>query len=138
MDRLPLQKKHPRVAFSLRGMLLGMLITGIVGLVLYNVRDIILGAPFSISTARDGDTLSDTFLPIVGDARHARAILINGRSVAVDQKGHFTDGAILSVGYNIVEVAVQDRFGKQKTRTYHLVVEPTTAVARTNTISLQQ
>ncbi len=107
------------------------------GLVAYNVRDLVFGTPLSISTTTDGATLATPFLPISGIARHARELLINGREVAVDPKGNFTDEVLLSPGYNIVEVAFKDQFGKQKVKMYHVVVDVPTAVATTTGIPYQ-
>jgi uncharacterized protein YfaP (DUF2135 family) len=68
-------------------------------------------------------------LPITGNAAHAAQITINGRPIGTDRQGNFTDGVILSPGYNIVEVAETDQFGKEKTKTYHWVASPSPTVA---------
>jgi len=109
---------------------IGGLVLAVAGLVFYNMRDMVLGTPLEVVTAKDGATLEDTFLPLTGVARHARELLINGRTVAIDRSGKFTDAIILSPGYNIVEVALKDRFGNTDTRTYHWVVEESPAVAQ--------
>lgn len=109
---------------------IGTVITLVLALVVYNMRDMVFGTPLQVVTAQDGATLEDTFLPLTGMARHARELLINGRTVAIDRSGKFTDAIILSPGYNIVEVALKDRFGNTDTRTYHWVVEEPSAVAQ--------
>lgn len=103
----------------------------VLGLVCYNLRDMVMGTPITISAATDGATLSSPFLPISGTARHARSLEINGRPVPVDRKGTFTDEVLLSPGYNIVEVASVDQFGKTKVKTYQVVVNTPEAVATT-------
>ena len=110
----------------------GILFAGFVTLVAYNMRDIVFGTPLTIHTIADGTTVSDAFVPIAGSASHAKAVRINGRQVAIDRSGNFTDGILLSPGYNVVEVALQDKFGKEKRTTYHWVVQPTATVATTN------
>lgn len=105
-------------------------VIGILALVGYNVRDAVFGTPLEVEAAKDGTTLHDSFISLSGVARQARELLINGRSVALDRSGHFSDAIILSPGYNIVEIALKDRFGKVETKTYHWVVEPTPAVAQ--------
>lgn len=104
------------------------------GLVFYNTRDLFFGSNFKINTATDGSTVSDSFLPISGKAKHATTIDINGRAIAVDKSGNFRDGVILSPGYNIVEIVQKDRFGKEKQKTFHLVAEPSSTVATNMTI----
>ncbi len=128
-------KRYPYL--NLKTILLSLLVCGIFGLVLYNVHDSIFGTRLDVATATDGSTLDSTFLPISGSAPHARSITVNGRAIAVDKAGHFDDGVILSMGYNIVEVSVLDRFGKEKTRTYSLVVEPSGTIARADTTTYQ-
>jgi hypothetical protein len=109
------------------------LILGIASLLLafvgYNMRDIIFGCPLIIHGATDGATVTSLIFPIAGNARHAKTITIDGRTVAFDRNGNFTEKILLSPGYNIVEVALTDRFGKEKTRTFHLYADPTVAVA---------
>lgn len=111
----------------------GLLFLGIVlvgSLIFYNTKDLFFGAPLSIQTAKDGTTVSDAFLPISGVAKHASTLAINGRIVAIDKKGGFSDGVVLSPGYNIVEITQADRFGKEKHKVFHLLAEPSTEVAR--------
>lgn len=105
---------------------LGIAVIALVG---YNMRDRILGTPLLVSTAANGATLTSPFLPITGSARHARELLINGRSVTIDRHGAFTDEIVLSPGYNIVEVSLTDQFGGQKTKTYQVVFNAPQAVA---------
>ena len=109
----------------------------VIGIVFYNTKDLIVGAPLSIKTVDDGSTVSNSFLPISGKAHHARAVQINGRIVALDKDGFFSDGALLSPGYNIVEVTTVDRFGKEKRKVFHLVAEPSSPVATTMGIHYQ-
>lgn len=114
---------------SLQSLLLGLTIAAIVGVVFYNTKDVLLGAPLTLHTALDGATISSSYLPITGLARHAATLQINGRIVALDKKGSFSDGVLLSPGYNIVEISQTDRFGKEKRKIIHLVAEPSTSVA---------
>ena len=107
-------------------------VLGVFALAAYNMRDLVLGTPLEVVAAQDGATLESTFLPLSGVARQARELLINGRTVPIDRAGNFTDAIILSPGYNIVEVALKDRFGNTETRTYHWVVEVPSSVAQTD------
>ncbi len=118
--------------FPIPKFLITAAILSVFALVLYNMRDLVIGTPLEVVTAQDGATLDSTFLPLSGIARHARELLINGRTVAIDRAGNFTDAIILSPGYNIVEVALKDRFGNTETRTYHWVVEVPSSVAQTD------
>lgn len=123
-----------KLSFSIKGILLTLVGVIFSSIVFLNIKDAFLGAKLHISTASNGSTLTDNFLHLSGDARGAVEILINGRSINVDRKGKFEDGLLLSTGYNIVEVALKDRFGKTETKTYHWVVEPTSSVAKSSEI----
>jgi hypothetical protein len=104
--------------------ILGILGTlGLFGFIGYNVKDIVIGAPLSVRMVKDGATVADPYLPITGNARHAQQVHINGRQVPIDQEGNFSDGVILSPGYNIVTITQKDRFGNQKEKVVHLVAE---------------
>lgn len=101
----------------------------VLALVAFNMHDRILGTRLVIQTAQNGSTVSSPFLSVSGVAKHARALLINGRPVTVDRAGTFADEVVLSPGYNIVEVSLRDQFGNQKVKTYEYVVNTPEAVA---------
>lgn len=117
---------------------IGVVIIGIFSLVFTNMRDSIFGAPFEVTVARNGETLTSSFLPIIGKAKHARDILLNGRSITIDRNGNFTDAVILSPGYNTIEIALKDQFGKEKKYTYQFVYTPENAVAQTAPFTTNQ
>jgi hypothetical protein len=110
----------------------GLVVLSVLGFIFGNVRDLLFGAPLAIHTINDGTTLSDGFLPVQGNAGHAKTVSINGRVVAIDRKGNFADGVLLSPGYNVLEIALRDQFGKEKVKTYHLVLSETDTVAAVN------
>lgn len=130
--------KHRTTSLTLSTALLGIGGIAVLGFVSFNMRDILFGTPLVIHTAQDGDTLSEEFLPVTGKARHAETVRINGRNVFTDRDGNFADGVILSPGYNVVEVTLRDQFGKERVKTYRLVLEEQEAVAQSETIHYQQ
>jgi hypothetical protein len=109
----------------------------ILGVIFFNTKDLLFGAPLSIETAIDGGTVSNYFLPISGKTKHASILKINGRVVMVDKNGVFSDGALLSPGYNIIEIKMNDRFGKEKREVFHLVAEQSASVATVQSIHYQ-
>jgi hypothetical protein len=104
-------------------------IIAVLGVVFYNTKDIFFGSSFSIVAVSDGATVQNSFLPISGNAKNATEVDINGRTIALDKKGLFSDGIVLSPGYNIVEIKQRDRFGKEQKKVLHLVAEPASNVA---------
>ena len=122
-------KQKTITAFAL---VTGFVLLSVLGFIFGNMRDLLFGAPLSVDTLSNGTTLSDGFLPVKGNAGHAKSVTINGRVVAIDRKGNFADGVLLSPGYNVVEIALRDQFGKEKVKTYHLVLSETDTVATIN------
>lgn len=121
--------------------IIGILISAIIGLAVYNMRDFLFGTPLHIVALKDGTTIHSLVLPINGNALHAKTITVNGRPIAIDPKGTFNDEVLLSPGYNVVEISLFDRFGKEKTKTLHLVaVDDATAhsIARSGTSLYQE
>ncbi|MCC6198934.1 hypothetical protein IT401_01865 [Candidatus Nomurabacteria bacterium] len=111
-------------------LLIGLFVFSIGVFTIRNSRDILFGTPLSVQIASDGTTLNDGFLPFSGNAGHARTLSVNGRPLTIDREGNFSDGLLLSPGYNVVEVASENQFGKQSVRTYHLVFDQEHSVAR--------
>ena len=124
-------------SISLKKIIISASLLGVLCVVAYNTKDLFFGTPFSVSTASDGTTIPSAFLPISGVAKHAATLEVNGRIVALDTSGAFSDGVVLSPGYNIVEILQTDRFGKESRKVFHLVAEPSTAVATAMNIHYQ-
>ncbi|MBP6857984.1 MAG: hypothetical protein KBC11_02200 [Candidatus Pacebacteria bacterium] len=114
---------------SIKKIIITTAFIGVFGLVFYNTKDLFFGSNFSVQTAQNGSTVSNAFLPISGKTKHTTTIDINGRTIAMDKNGNFSDGVILSPGYNIVEIIQRDRFGKERQKTIQLVAEPSSSVA---------
>jgi hypothetical protein len=123
---------------TLATILISTLVAGFLGLIVYNIKDMVFGAPLVIHTLDDGATVNDSFVPITGSSKHAQSITINGRPIGVNNKGEFSDGVVLSPGYNIVEVAETDTFGKTKQYAYHWVDAPSVSVAQNDVTPYQR
>jgi hypothetical protein len=123
---------------TLATILIGILVVGFLGLIAYNVKDMVFGAPLIVHTTADGATVNNSYVAISGYAKHAQSVTINGLVIGVDKQGNFSDGVILSPGYNIVEVAETDRFGKRKDFSYHWVEAPAVSVAQNNVTPYQR
>ena len=123
--------KTNNIFLNKKNIIIGISTLLISGMIIYNSKDAIFGAPLTIYTTQNGTTLKESFLPISGNAKHAQELLINGREIAFNRSGEFNDGVVLSPGYNIIEVSLSDKFGNKKTKTYHVVLEKTPTVATT-------
>lgn len=123
---------------TLATILIGALGLAFLGLVMNNIKDMVFGAPLTVHTIADGTSVTNSYVAISGSAHHAQSITINGRPVGVDKQGNFSDGVLLAAGYNIVQVAETDRFGKRKDYTYHWVDVPAVSVAQNNVTPYQR
>lgn len=106
-----------KIFFSTLGIL-------VIGFIYRNSKDALFGTKITVSIARDGSTVHERTLPIVGVAPKVKSVLINKHPVPVDTAGNFQDTVLLSPGYNIIEVSTVDSFNKTTTKEYHLVGSP--------------
>lgn len=120
---------------STKKVIVSSILALVLGLVFYNTKDLVLGSPLFVSSLKDGSLIKDSYLPISGKAKHAASLHINGRPINISKDGSFSDSALLSPGYNIVEISSKDRFGKEKKKVLHLVASPSKEVA-TSSITL--
>jgi hypothetical protein len=67
-------------------------------------------AAFSISTTT-----------IVGIAKRAQDITLDGRSITIDNNGNFSETILLMPGYNIETIAAHDQFGHTTEKRLELV-----------------
>ena len=65
--------------------------------------------------------VTDKVLKITGIAKNAVKISLDGRDISVDQKGNFDETISLSVGYNVIEIIAQDKFGNVDEKNYQLI-----------------
>ncbi len=88
----------------------------IVGYTLFEMRGAILGVNIVLDEATESvASVRDPLFPLHGLASHAEILTVNGRVVPIDQSGRFEDAIVLSEGYNRIELAAKDKFGKEDT-----------------------
>lgn len=98
-----------------------ILIVAILVFVFFKTRDIIFGARLNVFNVTDGQVLTDPYLEIKGQIRNAASIELNGHSVIPNHEGVFSEGIILSPGYNVITIHTVDKFGNRIERKYTLV-----------------
>ena len=76
-----------------------------------------LGPSLIINNPKDLTTVTEPELTVSGQVERVSYITINDRQIFADKTGHFEDKLLLLPGYNIIEVAVRDRFGKEVDKT---------------------
>ncbi len=63
---------------------------------------------------------SESILEISGKAKNATNLEVNGREISVDQEGNFKDTVVLLLGYNVINIRAEDKFGNIDQKNYNL------------------
>ena len=118
-SNLKLNEKLPPLK-TLIGLGLGLIIA-IYGL--YEAFDLLSGPVLEIEYPANGQTIKDPLITIKGKTKRISKIFINGRQFFTGDDGSFNESLLLGYGYNIIEIKVQDQFGRQITKTLSLVLD---------------
>jgi capsule polysaccharide export protein KpsE/RkpR len=97
------------------------LATLIFGYALFQARNIILGPVIEIRSPQNGASLDNSLVEIKGKAKNISRISMNGNQIFTDNEGMFSEKLLLSYGYNIITIKVQDRFNRELERKLELI-----------------
>lgn len=84
-------------------------------------RDLISGVKIRDVNLIDGSTHTESVIKVTGNAEHAIKLTLNGREISVDQEGNFSETIALLLGYNIINITAQDKFGYMDEKNYQLI-----------------
>lgn len=93
---------------------------------LFRSQDIIFGVRIK-NVNIDGAPLvsgmkfTNSVVEITGNVKNATNLTLNGREISVDKDGNFKETIALLSGYNIIDLAVKDRFGYIDKKNYKLM-----------------
>ncbi len=82
------------------------------GLIYYNSERLREGPTIKIELPKDGETLSNPLVTIIGVAKNVSYLTLNGRQIYVDQEGRLLERLLLPYGYSILTLEGRDRFGR--------------------------
>jgi hypothetical protein len=81
---------------------------------LYGDLSILLEAHiFLIDEPSDFATISSSTIKIQGKAERVKNLILNGRSISVDELGNFKEDLVVFPGLNIVTLEAHDQFGRE-------------------------
>ena len=86
-------------------------------------RDLIFGVSIKNVNLVDGATVTENVIKITGNAKNAINLILDGREISVDQVGNFDETIALLLGYNIINIKAQDKFGYIDEKNYKLIYE---------------
>jgi len=84
-------------------------------------RDLIFGVSIKNVNLVDGATVTENVIKITGNAKNAINLILDGREISVDQVGNFDETIALLLGYNIINIKAQDKFGYIDEKNYKLI-----------------
>ena len=99
----------------------GMLI---LGYAYFQIMRVARGATLSLQEPASGATFSKPLITVDGEANRVSFISINGRQIFTDESGRFKEEILLAEGYNVLTVAVKDRFGAVRKEMREVVYKP--------------
>lgn len=84
---------------------------------IWNARNLILGPQIDIFEPHDGVELESKTVFVKGTVKNASFISLNGRQIFIDNNGLFSEEVLPNLGYNVIEMKAEDRFGKKINKT---------------------
>lgn len=107
--------KFIKIIFSI------LLVLGILGYIYYQMNDYLKGPILVLTEPADNSTLYQNDVLIKGYAQNISYISMNGRQIFTDQTGQFSEEILLAKGFNVVEIVVEDKYGRKNQQTLKLV-----------------
>src|SRR3989338_9603606 len=93
----------------------------IIGFGLWKTKDLIGGINFTVEGIRDGTTYATDTLEIIGIAKNAKLVTLNGVKIFLDKDGNFNETITLLSGYNIITAEATDKFGIVSKKIYKVI-----------------
>jgi energy-coupling factor transporter transmembrane protein EcfT len=72
----------------------------------------------------NGSVFKESALIISGNAKNAVNLSLNGREISINQDGDFNETIALLLGYNVLVLQAQDKFGYTDEKDYQLIYRP--------------
>lgn len=93
----------------------------ILGYSIYATHDLMLGPEIIIIEPSNEHSFATSSITIRGIAKRSQNIILNGKSITVDENGNFKEVTLLAKGYNVFSLIAQDRLKRQKEYRLELV-----------------
>jgi hypothetical protein len=101
-----------------------ILLAGFLGVYfLYQSREYLSGPEIIIESPFSGEVVRQSYLEVRGQAINVSSLSLNGRQIFTNERGNFEEGLLLARGYNIIEVAATDKFGRVKKEKREVILE---------------
>lgn len=105
-------KRHFSLGTLLYGGLILIAITLLCAYALFQGRHVIAGPQIRLEpTAYDGTAAE---IHLAGNAQNIISLTLNGRAIYTDDAGNFTEEVVLPVGYTVMTLTAEDRYGRTR------------------------
>lgn len=88
---------------------------------IFGSKDLIFGVKIKNVNLVDGSTVTENIIKLTGNAKNAINLTLNGRNISVDEQGNFNETIALLLGYNIINIKAEDKFGYIDEKNYKLM-----------------
>ncbi|MBU1557351.1 hypothetical protein KKC45_00070 [Patescibacteria group bacterium] len=94
------------------------------GYAIYQTYNLVAGPVLSVSYPASGMTYTEPLVEIKGFVKNASHITLNDNPIFVNEEGTFSEKLLLSYGYNIFEIEINDKFERTKREKIELIYNP--------------
>lgn len=84
-------------------------------------HNLIFGVKIKNVSIVDGAKMTNSIIKVTGNAKNAINLTLNGREITINEKGDFNETIALLLGYNVVSIKAQDKFGYSDEKNYQLI-----------------
>lgn len=100
---------------------LGIFFLLMVAYTVFVSRGLIFGIELKNVNLSDGAEYTEGVQKIVGNAKNAINLTLNGREISINQAGDFEEMVALLPGYNILNIRAEDKFGYVDEKNYQVI-----------------
>jgi len=105
---------------------IGVVVLVVLALLVYiyfHSLSLLKGPQLLVTEPENGSLIRSSLTTVEGIVKNVSHMSLNDRSIVFDEEGGFSEALLLSPGYNIIELTVEDRFGRERIQTLELVSE---------------
>jgi hypothetical protein len=111
--------REPRAQFIRWGAIIFIVCIALYAL--FQARHLIEGPIITIDTPRNGASVARASIDIIGTTKNVTRIRLNDRSIFITENGAFSEKLLLPMGYTIMKLEAEDRFGRSTQELLHVV-----------------
>ncbi|MGH7141069.1 MAG: hypothetical protein ACREGH_00335, partial [Minisyncoccia bacterium] len=120
--------QRPLARFTFKQLLIYIVVAAAIlaflGYGVFEARFLIEGPKITVLTPKDGAAVGGPLITIAGNVQNTAFFSIDGRQAFADEQGNFSETLTPAPGYDVVEIAAKDRFGRTAETDLEITVLP--------------